>query len=59
VDEMLRLPRFWWIVLVISCVVLPYLLGTPPRRRRDWILLTVTIAFLTWLLAGFGSVRSR
>jgi hypothetical protein len=56
---MLQTPLFWCIVLVSSCIVVPYLLGTPPRRRRDWRLLTATIAFLTWLLAGFGSVRSR
>jgi hypothetical protein len=56
---MARSPLFWWIVLVSSCILFPYLLGTPPRRRKDWILLTATIAFLTWLLAGFAFVRAR
>lgn len=57
--DMTRMPLFWCIVLVSSSIVFPYLLGVPPRRRRDWILLTATIAFLAWLLAGFASVRSR
>jgi hypothetical protein len=48
----------WYVLLVIACVAGPYLLGIRPRRHKDWIRLTVTIAFLTWLLAGFVSVRS-
>ena len=56
---MVRTPLFWWIVLVSSCIVFPYLIGTPPRTRRDWMLLTATIAFLTWLLAGFTFLRAR
>lgn len=55
---MLRVPVFWCAVLVLACVITPYLLRVPPRRRRDWMLLTATIAFLVWLLGGFASVRA-
>jgi hypothetical protein len=54
-----RSPLTWYAVLVALCLIAPYLLGVRPRQRKDWVLLTVTIAFLTWLLAGFTSVRSR
>jgi hypothetical protein len=55
---MMRTPLAWYILLLGLCLFAPYVLGIPPRRRRDWIVLTVTIAFLSWLLAGFTSVRS-
>jgi hypothetical protein len=55
----MRTPWAWCILLVSLCVLAPYLLGIRPRRRKDWILLTLTIAFLTWLLGGFASVRSK
>ena len=48
----------WYALLVAACVAGPYLLGIGPRHHKDWIRLTVTIGFLTWLLAGFVSVRS-
>jgi hypothetical protein len=48
----------WYIVLLLACIAGPYALGVRPKRRRDWIALTITIAFLTWLLAGFAFVRS-
>jgi hypothetical protein len=54
---MIRLPTFWCLVLVAACVVVPYLFRVPPRRRRDWMLLTAAIAFLMWLLGGFAAVR--
>lgn len=54
----MRTPLAWYILLVSLCVLAPYLFGIRPQRRKDWILLTLTIAFLTWLLAGFTSVRS-
>jgi hypothetical protein len=54
----MRTPLAWYILLVSLCVLAPYLLGIRPRGRKDWIWLTLTIAFLTWLLAGFTSVRS-
>jgi hypothetical protein len=56
---MIRTPMFWFVLLATLCVVAPYLLGVPPRRRRDWMLLTATIAFLAWLLGGFASVRTE
>ena len=48
----------WYIVLLTCCIAAPYLFGVRPRSRRDWLWLTAAIAFLTWLLAGFGTVRS-
>jgi hypothetical protein len=55
----MQTPLAWYLLLLAACVVGPYLFGVRPRRRRDWMLLTITIAFLTWLLAGFAFVRSR
>jgi hypothetical protein len=53
-------PAAWWFVaLLILCVLLPYLLGVRPRQARDWRHLTIAIAFLTWLLLGFGFLYSR
>jgi hypothetical protein len=54
----MRNPVTWYVVLLSVCIAAPYLLRVAPRRHRDWIWLTVTIGFLTWLLAGFVSVRS-
>ena len=55
---MLRNPVGWYFVLVTACILLPYLLRVPPHRRKDWTALAFTIGFLTWLLLGFGSLRS-
>ena len=52
-------PSGWLVVLVTVCIVGPYALRVRPRRRLDWIALTMTVAFLVWLLGGFTSVRSR
>ena len=48
----------WYLVLVAGCMILPYVLGVRPRRQKDWTALGFTIGFLTWLLFGFGSLRS-
>jgi hypothetical protein len=53
-----RTPLEWYVVLLAVCIVAPYVLRVRPKSRRDWIALTITIAFLTWLLAGFAFVRA-
>ena len=55
---MMRNPIDWYVVLVTACIVLPYLLRVRPYRQKDWTALAFTIGFLTWLLVGFGSLRS-
>ena len=52
-------PAGWLSLLVACCILGPYVLGVRPRRRADWLALTLTVAFLIWLLGGFTSVRSR
>jgi hypothetical protein len=53
-------PTAWWFVgLLTICVLLPYLLGLRPRRPRDWRDMLIVVAFLMWLLLGFGSLCSR
>ena len=47
------------VALITASIVLPYALGARPRTRRDWLYVTVTLIFVTWLLAGFIFVRSR
>jgi hypothetical protein len=54
----MRTPLDWCILLVACCMVAPYLLGIGPKTRRDWLLVTAAITFLTWLLGGFASVRA-
>jgi hypothetical protein len=49
----------WLALLVALCIAGPYALRVRPRRRLDWIALTVTLAFLASLLGGFASLRSR
>lgn len=48
----------WYLLLVSLTMVLRYLIGIPPRCERDWRYIRVAVAFLTWLLRGFGSARS-
>ena len=55
----MRTPTFWFAVLLLVCMIAPYLLGVPPRSRRDWMWLVGTIAFLAWLLLGLASLRDR
>jgi hypothetical protein len=49
----------WYAVLLLACILLPYLLGVRPRDSRDWRHIVVVIAFLTWLMLGFGYLISR
>jgi tetrahydromethanopterin S-methyltransferase subunit C len=54
----MRTPLAWFVLLVGVCLIGPYAFGVGPRSRRDWTLVGITVAFLTWLLAGLVSVRS-
>jgi hypothetical protein len=49
----------WLAILLAVCIAGPYALRVRPARRRDWIGLTVTVAFLVWLLGGLAALRSR
>ena len=49
----------WFLLLLVVCVVTPYLLGVRPRTRREWTYLAVTIAFLVWLLPLMAALRSK
>lgn len=52
-------PAAWWFVgLLAICVLLPYLLGVRPRRPRDRRQVLIAVAFLMWLLLGFGYLYS-
>lgn len=48
----LRSFSFWFLIVLMTCLVAPYAFGVPPRSRRDWIALALIIAFLSWLLPG-------
>ena len=43
---------------VAACVVLPYLLGVPPRTAREWAYLVATVTVILWLLTGFVFLRA-
>jgi hypothetical protein len=62
VDEHLNGKRpqlIWFLALVAACIGGPYLLHVAPKTRRHWSALTVTLAFLAWVLLFLASVRSR
>jgi hypothetical protein len=48
----------WYVLLLLVTAVGPYVLGVRPRSSRQWHYVSVTIAFLTWLLLGIASLRS-
>lgn len=50
---------FSFLILTILCIVTPYLLGVRPETRRQWTLIAITIAFLTWVLPFMAPLRSR
>jgi len=51
-------PFLCYVLLLATCIALPYLLGVPPRTTLEWRLMVATTGFLTWLLLGFVSLRS-
>ena len=53
-----HLLQLLYAALLLLCIALAYLLGARPRRLRDWRLVALTIAFLTWLMLGLASLRS-
>jgi hypothetical protein len=55
----MRSPGIWFVILAGACVTGPYLLGVRPTRRRDWVYLAITIAFLAWVLPLMAPLRSR
>ena len=49
----------WFLILTAVSLAGPYFLGVPPRTRRQWLYLALTIAFLAWILPLMVSLRSR
>ncbi len=49
----------WFIALVAACIAGPYILLVAPKTRRQWAALTVTLAFLAWVLLLLAPVHSR
>ena len=49
----------WFLVLSGVCLLGPYALGVPPKTRRHWWYISLTIAFVAWLLPLMASLRSR
>jgi hypothetical protein len=47
----------WFLILAALCIAGPYILGVPPKARRQRVLIAVTIAFLAWLLALMAPLR--
>ena len=54
----MRTPLFWYVLLVVICMIAPYVLGVRPVSRSDWVYLRTAIGFLTWLLIGVTVVRA-
>lgn len=49
----------WFLILASGCMFGPYVLGVPPKTRRDWMFVAVALAFLAWVLPLMISLRSR
>ena len=49
----------WFFMLATICVVAPYVLGLRPTTVRQRRYVSVTIAFLAWILLLMTSLRSR
>lgn len=56
---LMRSASTWFTVLTLICIIGPYLLGVRPRTRRHWLYITLTIAFIAWLLPLMDTLRSR
>jgi hypothetical protein len=54
----MRTPFSWYVLLLLVTALGPYALGVRPRCPRQWRYVSVTVAFLTWLLLGIASLRS-
>ena len=40
----------WFLALLLVTIATPYVFRVAPRTRRQWMYVTVVIAFLAWLL---------
>jgi len=57
-QNLLRSADLWFVVLVVvGCVVAPYVLGVAPKNTRQRAYLAITIAFLAWVLPLMASLR--
>ena len=43
-----------FVVLLLACIVAIYALRVRPRSRREWLMVSLTIALMAWLLLGQG-----
>jgi hypothetical protein len=59
VEDLLKSSTFWFVILVLASVVGPCALAVPPRTRRQWLYIAITLALLAWLLPLMASMRSR
>jgi len=57
--DLVKSPTFYFVVLAVSSIVGPYALRVPPRTRRQWLYIAITLALLAWLLPLMVSLRSR
>jgi uncharacterized membrane protein len=57
-QDAMRSPGVWFVVLVVvGCLVAPYVLGVRPTTPRQRVYLALTIAFLAWILPLMASLR--
>lgn len=58
-EDVVKSPIVWFVVLALASVVGPYALRVPPRTRRQWLYIAITLAVLAWLLPLMVSLRSQ
>ena len=49
----------WFLLLLLLCILGPYVLGVRPKTRRDWTCIAITIGFIAWALILMAPLRSR
>jgi hypothetical protein len=47
---MIKSAGFWFLVLLAVCIIGPYALRVRPTTHRQWTYVTITIAFVAWVL---------
>jgi len=49
----------WFLLLLLLCILGPYVLGVRPKTRRDWTYIAITVGFIAWVLILMAPLRSR
>jgi VWFA-related protein len=49
----------WFLVVAGICIAAPYTFRVPPRTRRQWLWVTLTLTFAAWVLLFMRPLRAQ